>query len=313
MIGNKIIFALKLKKMSEALITQITKILAQHNIDFEPRALYVLLALRDGEGKSITETAVLLGMTHPAVVQLVNNLFKIELIEKNKSGKDKRKTFIQLTEKGKDALKSIEPVLDEINSSIDSLIDEIDPSLSYSLSRLEELIGKKTLLPDVLSKLKEKEIKAVKIVSYQKKYKKDFLRLNTEWLHKHFKVENEDRRILINPEKEIIKKGGEVFFAILNEEVVGTCAVQKVDDITFELTKMAVTEKAQGKQIGKKLAFTVIGYAVDKGANKLILSTSPKLVVASNLYKKLGFVELIKKDNRYERELIHMELDLVEE
>jgi DNA-binding MarR family transcriptional regulator len=313
MIDNKTIFTLRLKKMGESLTAQITKVIAQQNIEFEPRALYILIALEDGEGKSITETATLLGMTHPAVVQIVSNLVKLNFIEQNKSGEDKRKTFIQLTEKGTITLRSIKPVLLEINNSIDAMLNEIDPGLIYSLSRLEESIGKRTLLTEVQSKLREKEIKEVRIVPFQKKYKDDFIQLNTEWLQKYFEIEKEDRRILINPEKEIINKGGEIFFALLNEEVVGTCAVQNVDDTTYELTKMAVTDKAQGKQIGKKLALTVIGYAVNKDASKLILSTSPKLVAASNLYRKLGFVEVVKKDDRYERELIHMDLDLTEE
>jgi DNA-binding MarR family transcriptional regulator len=313
MIDNKTIFTLRLKKMGESLTAQITKVIAQQNIEFEPRALYILIALEDGEGKSITETATLLGMTHPAVVQIVSNLVKLNFIEQNKSGEDKRKTFIQLTEKGTITLRSIKPVLLEINNSIDAMLNEIDPGLIYSLSRLEESIGKRTLLTEVQSKLREKEIKEVRIVPFQKKYKDDFIQLNTEWLQKYFEVEKEDRRILINPEKEIINKGGEIFFALLNEEVVGTCAVQNVDDTTYELTKMAVTDKAQGKQIGKKLALTVIGYAVNKDASKLILSTSPKLVAASNLYRKLGFVEVVKEDDRYERELIHMDLDLTEE
>jgi DNA-binding MarR family transcriptional regulator len=313
MIDNKTIFTLRLKKMGESLTAQITKVIAQQNIEFEPRALYILIALEDGEGKSITETATLLGMTHPAVVQIVSNLVKLNFIEQNKSGEDKRKTFIQLTEKGTITLRSIKPVLLEINNSIDAMLNEIDPGLIYSLSRLEESIGKRTLLTEVQSKLREKEIKEVRIVPFQKKYKDDFIQLNTEWLQKYFEIEKEDRRILINPEKEIINKGGEIFFALLNEEVVGTCAVQNVDDTTYELTKMAVTDKAQGKQIGKKLALTVIGYAVNKDASKLILSTSPKLVAASNLYRKLGFVEVVKEDDRYERELIHMDLDLTEE
>jgi DNA-binding MarR family transcriptional regulator/GNAT superfamily N-acetyltransferase len=313
MIENMIIFARKLKKMGEALTAQIAKILAQQNIEFEPRAVYILMMLNWGEPKTISETASLLGMTHPAVVQLVNHLVKLELIVQSKSGGDKRKTFIQLTEKGKDALKSIEPVLDEINKSIESMVNEIDPGLNYSLLRLEETVGEEVLLKNVHSKLREKEINEVRIVPFHKKYKDYFLHLNTEWLQKYFEVEKEDRRILVNPEKEIIKKGGEVFFALLNEEVVGTCAVQKVDDTKFELTKMAVIEKAQGKQIGKKLALTIIGFAVDKGANKIVLSTSTKLVAASNLYKKLGFVEVVKDDQRYKRELIHMEIDLMEE
>ena len=311
---NKIIFAFRMKKMAEGFTSQITNILARQKIEFEPRALYILILLNEEGTKTISETAALLGMTHPAIVQLVNNLSKINLIEQSKSAEDKRKTFIQLTKKGINTLKSIEPVLIEINNSIDLMLNEIDPGLIYGLAKMEDLIRKKMLLADVHLKLKEKEIKEVSIVPFRKKYKDDFLNLNIEWLEKYFEVEKEDKRVLNSPEKEIIKKGGEIFFALLNEEVVGTCAVQKIDESTYELTKMSVTEKAQGKQIGKKLALTVIGYAVDKGASKITLSTSPKLTAALNLYRKLGFVNVIvKNDRRYERELIHMELDLTED
>jgi DNA-binding MarR family transcriptional regulator len=311
---NKIIFTFRLKKMAEGLMSQITNILAKQKIEFEPRALYILILLNEEGIKTISETAALLGMTHPAIVQLVNGLSKINLIEQGKSDEDKRKTFIQLTEKGINTLKSIEPVLMEINNSIDSMLNEIDPGLSYGLTKLENVVRKKMLLTDVNLKLKEKEIKEVSIVPFRKKYKDDFLKLNTEWLEKYFEVEKEDKRVLNSPEKEIVKKGGEIFFALLNEEVVGTCAAHKVDDITYELTKMAVTEKAQGKQIGKKLALTVIGYAVNKGAKKIILSTNPKLAAALNLYRKLGFVNVVvKNEPRYKRELIHMELNLTED
>jgi len=33
-------------------------------------------------------------------------------------------------------------------------------------------------------------------------------------------------------------------------EIVGTCALIKTDDDTYELAKMAVTERARGKNIG---------------------------------------------------------------
>ena len=85
----------------------------------------------------------------------------------------------------------------------------------------------------------------VKIVPYNKKYKEDFTRLNIEWLQKYFIVEPADEKMLSSPEKEIIRNGGEIFFALLENKAVGTCAVLKVDEITFELAKMAVTEKAQ--------------------------------------------------------------------
>ena len=70
-------------------------------------------------------------------------------------------------------------------------------------------------------------------------------------------------------------------------------------------------QKAQGRQIGKKIALTAIGYAVEKGASKLRLYTSSKLTAAQNLYRVLGFTEVKGKPNdRYKRKLILMELDL---
>jgi ribosomal protein S18 acetylase RimI-like enzyme len=151
----------------------------------------------------------------------------------------------------------------------------------------------------------------VKIISYQKKYKNDFRKLNIEWLEKYFTVEPTDKKIIDSPEEEIINKGGEVFFALLNNEVIGTCAVIKVDRKTYELTKMAVTEKAQGKQVGNKLGLTVIGFAVSKRAKKLVLDTNHKLTVAIHLYRKLGFVTIpYEYDNKYKRELLRMELNL---
>ena len=197
---------------------------------------------------------------------------------------------------------------------MESIINETGTNLKYLLSKLNETVKGKLLLQIVDEGLKQKAIREINIVPYNGKYKSDFARLNYEWLEKYFKKEKaeaEDKRLLNNPEREIIEKGGEIFFAILNNIVVGTCAVLKVSDSIYELAKMGVTEKAQRRQVGKKLAFTAIGYAVEKGASKLRLYTSSKLKTALNLYRGLGFIEVKGESNtRYKRELILMELDL---
>jgi ribosomal protein S18 acetylase RimI-like enzyme len=245
---------------------------------------------------------------------LVNSLNSNGLITQSKSTNDKRKTLIELTEKGKEELNRIEPVLSEIELAVESISNEINTNLKYWLSKFNEAVTSKLLLRKVNEGLKQKAIKEINIVPYKGKYKSHFARLNYEWLDKYFKKEKaeaEDKRLLNNPKREIINKGGEIFFAILNDIVVGTCAVLKVDDSVYELAKMGVTEKAQGKQIGKKLALTAIGYAVEKGASKLRLYTSSKLNAALNLYKGLGFLEVKGESNtQYKRELILMELDL---
>ena len=62
------------------------------------------------------------------------------------------------------------------------------------------------------------------IEPYHSKYQSDFEILNREWIEEYFKMEQEDLNILQNPEEYVIKKGGEVFFALLDGRVVGTAA-----------------------------------------------------------------------------------------
>jgi DNA-binding MarR family transcriptional regulator/ribosomal protein S18 acetylase RimI-like enzyme len=314
MVNNKLFFGIRLKKTGEMLSSQLAQILSDREIDFEPRGIYLLIILREMTQASIKEIADLLGMTHPAIVQIVNSLKNFGLITQSKSVDDKRITLIELTEKGKEELNRIKPVLAEIEYAVESISNEIDANLNYWLSKLNEVVKSKLLLQKVNEGLKQKAAQEIVIVPYKRKYKSDFAQLNYEWLEKYFKTEKaeaEDKRLLNNPEKEIIKNDGEIFFAILNNIVVGTCAVLKISNSVYEIAKMGVTEKAQGRQIGKKLALTAIGYAVEKGALKLRLYTSSKLNVAINLYRGLGFREVKGESNiRYKRKLILMELDL---
>ncbi|KPL02429.1 MAG: hypothetical protein AMJ90_05820 [candidate division Zixibacteria bacterium SM23_73_2] len=132
----------------------------------------------------------------------------------------------------------------------------------------------------------------VEILDYQPQFKRYFKSLNLEWLQKYFKVEDEDQIFLSDPYGIIIKSGGSVIFARLDGKIVGTTALLKHDKQTFELTKMAVTKKAQGRQVGRKLTLAAIERAKTKGAKRLVLLTSPKLTAAYNLYRSLGFEEV---------------------
>jgi len=312
--SSKLLLGTKLKKTGEILFSQISQILLDESIKFEPRGIYLLFILKEKRQTNIKEAASILGMTHPAIVQMVNSLSINGLITQSKSVDDKRITLIELAENGVEELNRIKPLLTEIENAIEIIMNEIDMNLIYSLIKLNEAVKDKLLIKKVKEALRDKVIKEINIVPYHRKYKSDFAKLNYEWLNKYYKsdgIEDEDKRLLENPETEIIKKGGEIFFALLNGIVVGTCAVLKIDAQTYELSKMGVTEKAQGKQIGKKLALTAIGYAVDQSAAKLMLYTSSKLNAALNLYRSLGFTEVQGKQNdRYIRELISMELDL---
>ncbi len=87
-------------------------------------------------------------------------------------------------------------------------------------------------------------------------------------------MEKLDHNFLNDPYKYIISKGGHLYFAILNNEVVGTCALYKLEKNKYELIRMAASPPFQGKGIGKKLLSYVIEQAKKIKAKEIVLETS---------------------------------------
>ena len=54
----------------------------------------------------------------------------------------------------------------------------------------------------------------------------------------------------------MLSTGGQVFFAMDRDEVVGTCAAIRFPPSTVELAKLAVSPDAQGRGIGRRHAIT---------------------------------------------------------
>jgi GNAT superfamily N-acetyltransferase len=152
-------------------------------------------------------------------------------------------------------------------------------------------------------------MKQVEIVEFTEKYAADFARLNYEWIEHFFQIEAHDREMLDNPVEYIIKDGGQIFFALSGEKAVGTVALLRVGEDSFELAKMAVTPEYRGLKIGEKLISVCLDYAKRVGKKRVFLLSNTKLTPALTLYKKFGFREIpLDPDNLYERTDIQMEI-----
>jgi GNAT superfamily N-acetyltransferase len=98
--------------------------------------------------------------------------------------------------------------------------------------------------------------------------------------------------------------------ALWNNEVVGTAALIKNPDNSFELAKMAVTERAKGMKIGYYLGLKALEKAREVKADRVELLSNRILKPALGLYEKLGFVEVPLPANDYKRADIKMEIKL---
>ena len=147
----------------------------------------------------------------------------------------------------------------------------------------------------------------VEIIPFSAESKEPIKTLNKEWLQKYFKVEEQDEIVLSNPQEEIIDKGGLIFYAKYKGEIIGTVSLIKIDRDTFEFSKMAVSDKAQGLGVGNQLLIHCLAVAEKNNIKKLILYSNRKLLPAIHLYEKFGFNEVPLGNVSYERADIKME------
>jgi ribosomal protein S18 acetylase RimI-like enzyme len=152
----------------------------------------------------------------------------------------------------------------------------------------------------------------ISIIPFEEQYAGDFKQLNIEWLQQYFVIEAYDEYQLSNPIQEIIHNGGHIFLAKDNKKIVGTVALMKETDRSFEVTKMSVTRDSQGKGVSKLLMDACVTLAEEKKWDRLFLYSNTILVPAIQLYRRYGFYEIpVDTNSHYGRTNIKMELKLI--
>jgi len=153
----------------------------------------------------------------------------------------------------------------------------------------------------------------LRIVPFHKKYSSTFYHLNKIWIEEYFLLEESDKFDLLDPEKSIINKGGEIFFVLIENKPIATAAMIPIKSDTYELAKMTVDAKYRGNGIANKLMDKCILFAEEKEAKEIILITNDTLVIARNLYDKYGFKEVPLDSDKYLRGNVKMTLNLVKD
>lgn len=149
----------------------------------------------------------------------------------------------------------------------------------------------------------------MRIIPYQPELAPYFDKLNKAWLEEYFVVEPLDKYVLENPEDAILKGGGKILFAEHEGNIIGTVALRRLGEDSFELTKMAVDKTYQGLGAGKLLCQAAIDLARSMGIATLILYTQSSLVTAIGIYHKLGFFDIPLEPGVYKRADTKMKID----
>ncbi|MFH6998611.1 GNAT family N-acetyltransferase [Flavobacterium sp. FlaQc-57] len=307
---GKVALGSRLRLMTAIITDDAAKIYESYGMNFMPKWFPVFYTLMEEKEITITEIANEIGHSQPSVSKIVQEMIAVGLVEESLKSSDKRRNIVGLTAQGWGFSKELKLQLKDVEAAVDGLIAESSHNLWAALEEWEHLLEQKTLFKRVNEQKKLRESKDVKIVPFEPQYLEAFKSLNVEWISTYFEMEAADYKALDNPEEYILNKGGKIFVALYQNEPLGVCALIKMNDSVydFEMAKMAVSPKAQGKNIGFLLGQAIVNSAKEQGASKIYLESNTILKPAINLYHKLGFQKVFGLATPYKRCNIQMEL-----
>lgn len=151
----------------------------------------------------------------------------------------------------------------------------------------------------------------MKIEVFRPEHAAAYEALNRAWLVGHGLIEEADEPQLVDPQCTVIDAGGQIFVAVENDVVIGTCGVAPHGEGEFEIVKLAVASSAQSRGIGRQLVDACVTFARQNGARRITLLSSSLLGPALRLYERAGFRrETVPDSNPYATADVYMVLDV---
>lgn len=142
---GELALATRLKRLSERLSTDVSKIYKESDVDFEAKWFLILSLLQKEKVMAITAIADSLQLSHPAIVQFVQELSQKNLIKSVGDKNDGRKRMVSLTTTGKRTLEQIAPILTSIKAENKKWIESASANILCVLTELEQALDEQSM------------------------------------------------------------------------------------------------------------------------------------------------------------------------
>ncbi len=302
----------RMRRLIETLTNGMERVYGEQGIEFRTGHFYALYAIVERGPLTINQIAELAGFSHSAVSQTIKKLVSMDILETRPTD-DGRQKGVHLTENGRRVVEILTPTWDAVEAVVKDAINESGVDFLAAITGVENAFRRKSVYDRLQEKLfAPRAQNRFEITPYDKQWRKAFRDLNVWWLKEYFRVEPIDEVVLGDPEAKILDKGGEIFFAVVDGQAVGTVAMSLLSPGRFELTKLGVDPRVQQGGMGRALCEKVIERFKARGGQTLFLETNTKLTPAIALYDKLGFVEKPNPNpnSPYERSNYYMEWEI---
>lgn len=277
----------RMKRLADRLQTDAAAILQAMDLPIQPAQQQFLAVLRREGPQTVGAIAQHLRISQPTATRALQALVEQGLIDMRREGRDQRQKTLTLSPAGRALMERLERELwPRVEAAAVALCGGRHAALLAEIATIEAECDRRSLFDRVME-----ATPAMTVRDFSDDLAEAFYRINAEWIGEMFALEDNDITLLSNPRDLIVDQGGAVLFAQTPDlGVVGTCAIMRMKDGWFELTKMGVAKAARGRKVGEFLLAAALERARAMGvADRLYLLTNRKCAAAIHLYEKLGF------------------------
>lgn len=316
---GELILGTRLKRLSDRLLTDISKIYKSKEIPFEPSWFPVFYLLDNKEKLSVSELAQITGITQSGASQMVTLLVRKGLIEYSHDEADKRVRYFSFTPEGLSLLGDIKPVWKSLKASIHSLLSENESSalLFSALAEFEDSMETKSVYSRVIENLNKTESHEASYLNYNDTHEEQYRDLVLTWLseNEHNPV-TKDVAWINSPSNWIEAGNGAILTAKIDDDIIGVTVVAFNGESNGRLLLYFVKHDWRRLEIGRQLLIHSISAVEKNDIKKLTVQLGRKHIHAIKLFKEVGFTlqSVLQPNERNEiNTLITLSLDMIKE
>jgi DNA-binding MarR family transcriptional regulator len=149
----------RLRRLSDRLKSEASRIYRANGIEFNDGWFPVALVLSGRESISVTQIAEAFGTSHAAVSQMITAMKNNGLVSVQQDKRDKRRTIVQLTDKGRSTIEALRPLWNAIGQCTEELTTLSGNKFVKAISDIENRLEKQSLFSRVAEYMKSDAVK----------------------------------------------------------------------------------------------------------------------------------------------------------
>jgi len=148
--------ASRIRRLLGRLLADGEKVYRSRNIDFAVSWFPIFHILGRRSPLTITEIAGALGMAHPSVIEVTDEMTRKGFVRSRKSREDKRRRLLTLTVKGEKAVARLEPIWEAFKRAGDEICAESNNDFMGSIAGLEQALDRLSMYERISEHLNKK-------------------------------------------------------------------------------------------------------------------------------------------------------------